>query len=177
MKKNYILIFVALLLFSSVSCKNDKKTKPKDWEKIDNQLVKVNKYLLEEDQERIESYIKRKKWQMTQTETGLWYEIYEKGSGDSIKTNDIVTINYRVELLDGTLCYTSDSLGSRSFKVGRAEIESGIHEGVKLMNVGSKARFILPPHLAHGLLGDENKIPSRAIIVYDLELLSVEAEK
>ncbi len=156
-----------------VSCRNDTETKPKDWDKINNQLINVNKYLIEEDQERIKSYIKRKNWEMTQTETGLWYEIYQKGDGKLTEKDNIVTINYKVELLDGTLCYSSDSLGSLSFKVGKDNIESGIHEGIKKMNIGSKARFILPPHLAHGLIGDENKIPPRAIIVYDIELLSV----
>jgi len=40
-----------------------------------------------------------------------------------------------------------------------------------LMNKGAKAKFILPSHLAHGLLGDENKIPSNATVIYDIELL------
>jgi FKBP-type peptidyl-prolyl cis-trans isomerase len=31
----------------------------------------------------------------------------------------------------------------------------------------------MPPHLAHGLLGDENKIPPRSVIVYDLHLIDV----
>jgi FKBP-type peptidyl-prolyl cis-trans isomerase len=41
------------------------------------------------------------------------------------------------------------------------------------MHVGDKARLILPPHLAHGLLGDENRIPARSIIVYEIELLDI----
>ena len=42
-----------------------------------------------------------------------------------------------------------------------------------MLKKGSKARFILPPHLAHGLIGDENRIPARAIIIYDIEVLSI----
>jgi FKBP-type peptidyl-prolyl cis-trans isomerase len=53
-------------------------------------------------------------------------------------------------------------------------VESGLEEGILLLREGDKAKFILPPHLAHGLLGDDNKIPARSIIVYDLELLSLE---
>ena len=41
------------------------------------------------------------------------------------------------------------------------------------MKVGDKAKFIIPSHLAFGLLGDENKIPKRATLVYDVELIDV----
>jgi FKBP-type peptidyl-prolyl cis-trans isomerase FkpA len=33
--------------------------------------------------------------------------------------------------------------------------------------------MILPSHLAHGLLGDDNKIPPKASVIYELELLSL----
>ncbi len=48
--------------------------------------------------------------------------------------------------------------------------ETGKHE-VEMMREGEKARFIIPPHLAYGLLGDEKQIPARSIIVYEVELL------
>jgi FKBP-type peptidyl-prolyl cis-trans isomerase FkpA len=41
------------------------------------------------------------------------------------------------------------------------------------MKQGQKAIFIMPPHLAHGLLGDKNKVPPRATLVYDVELLNL----
>lgn len=173
MKIKYILAFVFLSIIF-ISCQNDKNEEKKDWHKINEQLIDVNKYLVKEDRERIESFIKRNEWNMTQTETGMWYEIYEKGKGELVKENDIATINYTITLLDGTLCYSSDSLGALTFKVGRANVESGMHQGIRLMNIGSKARFILPPHLAHGLVGDDNKIPPRSIIVYDVELLRID---
>jgi FKBP-type peptidyl-prolyl cis-trans isomerase len=42
-----------------------------------------------------------------------------------------------------------------------------------LLRVGDKARFILPSHLAHGVPGDGVKIPRRATIIYDLELINI----
>ena len=42
------------------------------------------------------------------------------------------------------------------------------------MHEGDKARFIMPPHLAHGLLGDNHKIPARAIIIYEVELIKLD---
>jgi len=82
-------------------------------------------------------------------------------------------LNYRISLLDGTLCYSSDSLGVKEFAIGHGGVESGLEEGILLLKVGDKARFIMPPFKAHGLLGDMKKIPARSIIVYEIELLKL----
>jgi FKBP-type peptidyl-prolyl cis-trans isomerase FkpA len=137
------------------------------------QLIHVNKYLLEKDNELIKAYMERRGWEMQKTGTGLWYDVYEKGRGKQVEKGKYVTIDYTVELLDGTLCYTSEMLGPKTFLVGKGGVESGLEEGILLLNQGDKARFIMPPHLAHHLLGDEDRIPARATIVYDLELLKI----
>ena len=85
----------------------------------------------------------------------------------------IARVNYHVSLLDGTFCYSTDSLGPEDFRIGHSTAEQGLQEGIILMKIGGKARFILPPHLAHGLLGDADKIPLRATIIYDVELLNL----
>ena len=41
------------------------------------------------------------------------------------------------------------------------------------MKEGDKAKLILPSHLAYGLIGDQNKIPQKATIIYDIELLEL----
>jgi FKBP-type peptidyl-prolyl cis-trans isomerase len=41
------------------------------------------------------------------------------------------------------------------------------------MHVGDRAKFIVPSHLAFGLLGDQNKIPQHATLVYDIELVKI----
>jgi FKBP-type peptidyl-prolyl cis-trans isomerase FkpA len=57
--------------------------------------------------------------------------------------------------------------------VGRGGVESGLEEGILLLNEGGRAQFIMPPHLAHGLIGDDNQIPSRSIILYEIEVVEV----
>jgi hypothetical protein len=81
---------------------------------------------------------------MTETETGFWYQIYEKGSGKQAQENMIATINYKIELLDGTLCYTSDSLGSKTFKIGMGDVTGhGLESGVIMLMVQSITRTLL----------------------------------
>ncbi len=137
-------------------------------------MVRVNQYLVDKDKEIIENYVKRRGWNMEVTKTGLWYMIYQKGKGKPVRKNSRVTIEYNIHLLDGTLCYHSDEEGPKQFEVGKGEVEPGLDEGIRYLRMGDRARFIIPPHLAYGLIGDENKIPARSVIVYDLRVLSVE---
>jgi FKBP-type peptidyl-prolyl cis-trans isomerase len=52
-------------------------------------------------------------------------------------------------------------------------VESGIHEMVQMMKTGDKVRFVLASARAHGLLGDGDKIPPRAPVLYEMELISL----
>ena len=160
-----------ILFISCQSSQEEKEIKKKIFNK--ENLIKVNKNLIKKDKEIIESYVKRRNWKMEVTQTGLWFMIYFHGEGRKAKEGKIATINFSVELLDGTLCYSSDSLNPKLFRIGQGGVESGLEEGILLLREGDKARFIMPPHLAHHLLGDENKIPPRSTIIYDLELIKI----
>jgi FKBP-type peptidyl-prolyl cis-trans isomerase len=169
--KSIILIFLIIFF----SCNREKEPDRKPAVKHSKEsLEEVNRMLVSKDAEQIKSYVDRRGWSMEQTESGLWYMVYEEGDDLLMKKGNEISFNYEVWLLNGILCYSSDELGVKSFVVGSGGVESGLEEGVLLLKKGSKARFILPPHLAHGLIGDENRIPARASIVYDIEILNVE---
>ncbi|UCG27168.1 MAG: FKBP-type peptidyl-prolyl cis-trans isomerase [Bacteroidales bacterium] len=172
-----ILLVLMIVVGSGCSDGNqDPVTQKRNPEKEKESLVKVNKYLLEKDKDIIENYVDRRGWEMDISEAGLWYMIYEEGKGPKVNEEDFVTIGYSISLLDGTICYDSDESGPKQFRVGAGGVEAGLEEGIRLLREGDKARFILPPHLAYGLIGDENKIPARSVIVYDLEVLDVSRE-
>jgi FKBP-type peptidyl-prolyl cis-trans isomerase len=175
MKRGLIEICVYLLLILTGSCKKEetRRLTKEDIREKKEMLVRVNKYLVKKDVELIESYARRRGWDMELTESGLFYQIYERGNDIKAVNGKDATINYRLSLLDGTLCYSSEEQGPKKFTPGHSTEESGLEQGILMMHIGDKARFILPPHLAHGLLGDENRIPARSIIVYEVELLDV----
>lgn len=168
------ILFTLLLL---ISCKGKEKDHVppaiNGGERKKETMMEINKYLVKKDSEIIESYVNRVGWDMTETESGLWYEIYENGEGKEAKTGMQATISYTIKLLDGTVCYEVTKENPKSFLVGQGGVESGLEEGILLLQEGDKARFIMPPHLAHGLIGDDDKIPSRATIIYDLSLISL----
>ena len=160
------------LVYFSCNHRNDKDSnKPKVNQQ--EELIRINRNFVEKDAEKIKGYLKRRNWEMTASPTGLWYTIYQKGKGVAAETGKIASIHYKVWLLDGTLCYSSDSLGMKKFRIGKGGVEKGLEEGILLLHVGDKARFILPPHLAYGIVGDEDRIPRRSIILYEVELVQI----
>jgi FKBP-type peptidyl-prolyl cis-trans isomerase len=167
--------YILLALFLFQSCKNNSRNKnnPENIKPSGEEMMEVNRILVKKDQMRIRNYITRMGWKMNETETGLWYEIISEGSGRQAETGKLATLNYMVSLLEGNVCYSSRELGPKQFVIGKGNVEAGLEQSILLLKEGSKARFVLPPHLAHGLPGDGNKIPARAIIIYEVELLSV----
>jgi len=164
-----IIVLIFALLAPSCGRRTDNTSPSRSPGK--NELISVNSYLVEKDRERIIGYINRKNLQMKETPSGLWYMISEQGTGEFFKDKDKITFDYECTLLDGTLCYTSESLGPKSIILGTTAIEPGLNEGLRMLKPGGKALFILPPFLAWGLHGDDNKIPPRAVVVYKIIVL------
>jgi FKBP-type peptidyl-prolyl cis-trans isomerase len=129
--------------------------------------------MVREDEEVIRRFLKRKDWEMQKTKSGLWYKIYESGKGEKAAKGKVVKIAYKVSLLDGTLCYSSKKEGPKFFNIGHGGVEAGLEEGILKLREGDKARFIMPPHLAHGLLGDAEQIPPSSIILYNIHVLDI----
>ncbi len=166
--------FTLLLAFFLISCGEQEPERERPREVDGDELLKANRQLVARERDKIESYVGRRGWGMEKTGSGLWYEVYEKGSGEGVEQGMNVKIDYKVSLLDGTVCYSSREDGYKTFRVGHSDIEAGLEEGVLMLAEGDKARFVLPSYLAHGLIGDQKKIPPRAVIVYELEVLSVD---
>ena len=170
-------LLAAMLLLVATSCRNS-NSRQQPVRSISNTkeaLMRINKSLNSADKDRIEHYIKNASIEeMNVSQTGLYHLVYGEANGKQVETNDIVELEYSISLLDSTTCYSSKVDGNKRFKVGQGGVESGLEEGILLMKQGQKAKLILPPHLAHGLVGDGKHIPARAIIVYDIKLILVE---
>jgi FKBP-type peptidyl-prolyl cis-trans isomerase len=167
----YITIVVFSLLL--ISCKETPTISTKNARPGKKEMAELNSYLVQKDRERIKNYIERKNLTMNESPTGLWYQILKEGSGKALTDNDKVIMNYECSLLDGTKCYSSSKLGPKEVVIGKSAIEPGLTEGLRLLKPGAEAIFIIPPFLAYGLVGDRKLIPSRAVIVYNVNILQV----
>lgn len=166
-------VFVAIALFTmvfAVSCGNKGTGKPLQ-KPGKSDIEELNRFMVTKDRERIQSYIERKGLKMTETPTGIWFQVLSRGPGRKIQGNDKVVMEYECSLLDGTKCYSSEESGPKSIILGSTQIEPGLYEGLRLLNYGDEALFILPPYLAYGMPGDGKLIPPRSVIVYKVHIL------
>lgn len=167
----FLLVTLTFTFCGSSDDKSNNKVIIKDT--LDKAFVKVNQTLVKKEEQEINNFIDRYGWNMIETGTGLRYMIYKKGSGAKAEKNKIARINFEVKLITGDLCYSSKTDGAKELLIGKSGEVSGLEEGILLLRVGDKAKLIIPSHLAYGLLGDEKKIPKRATLVYDIELLEI----
>jgi FKBP-type peptidyl-prolyl cis-trans isomerase len=110
---------------------------------------------------------------MTETATGLWYMIEEPGKGNHVLKDKYISYAYTSKLIDGTFCYSVDTINPKKIVVGKGNVEAGLEEGLLLLREGSRAKFIIPPYLAYGNFGDMEKIPGSSILLLEVSVLSV----
>ena len=165
-----------LILFLFLSCDNVKNRKDNpviDEKQLELSLEEMNRKMLQYESELIDNYVEKNNLNVIKTGTGLRYQLLEEGDGNLIKKGDIVTLQYELRLLSGELLYSSDNDGNKTFLVSRGGVESGLEEAVLKFRMNSEAILILPPHLAHGLIGDGNRIPPKAILVYSIKVVDI----
>jgi FKBP-type peptidyl-prolyl cis-trans isomerase len=101
-------------------------------------------------------------------------ETLTSGNGPTPKRNDTVTVHYTGWLGDGTKFDSSvDRNEPFSFVLGAGQVIAGWDQGVAGMRVGEKVRLTIPPELAYGKQGYPGAIPPNAILVFEVELLSI----
>jgi FKBP-type peptidyl-prolyl cis-trans isomerase len=106
------------------------------------------------------------------TSSGLQYQELKAGSGASPKATDTVVANYRGTLLDGTEFDASAKHGGpQTFEVGH--LIPGWTEALQLMKPGAKWKLFVPPRLAYDLRPPTPQIPPGALLVFEMELVSV----
>jgi FKBP-type peptidyl-prolyl cis-trans isomerase FklB len=108
--------------------------------------------------------------------SGLQYKVIAKGSGASPKRTDSVTVHYKGTLIDGTEFDSSYKRGKpATFRVDG--VIAGWTEGLQLMKPGAKWLLFVPPNLAYGERGAGSRIGPNSTLVFEVELISVEASK
>ena len=106
------------------------------------------------------------------TESGLLYQVLTPAEGEQPAETDTVEVHYVGTLTDGTKFDSSyDRDQTATFPLNR--VIPGWTEGVQLMPVGSKFKFVIPPELAYGTQ-DTPTIPANSTLVFEVELISID---
>lgn len=112
------------------------------------------------------------------TESGLEYIIIKEGTGAKPKKGDKVKVHYTGKLPDGTVFDSSRTRGNPiEFTLGVGQVIKGWDEGIALLKEGSQAKLTIPPALAYGARGVPPRIPPNATLIFEVELVKIEALK
>lgn len=119
-----------------------------------------------------EAYLakQRQKAEISETDSGLLYQIIEAGDERRPDLQAEVKLHYRVGLVNGKVfsdTYQRDE--PRRYKL--KEVIDGLAEGIQLIGIGGKIKLIIPPDLAWGSKGSGSEIGPDAVIIWTAELL------
>lgn len=115
-----------------------------------------------------------KREEVTVTESGLQYEIINKGEGQTPTAECTVKTHYHGTLIDGTVFDSSVDRGEPiEFPVNG--VIPGWTEALQIMPVGSKWKLYIPHHLAYGAQGAGGAIAPFSALVFEVELLDIAA--
>ena len=105
------------------------------------------------------------------TTSGLQYIDIREGEGVEPKAGQFVSVHYVGTLENGK---KFDNKQPFSFKIGVGQVIKGWDEGVSSMKVGSQRKLIIPSNLGYGSRGAGNVIPPNSVLIFNIELLSIE---
>jgi peptidyl-prolyl cis-trans isomerase A (cyclophilin A) len=129
---------------------------------------------IEEAKKMAEEKIEKLATGFNKTASGLRYQIIQKGNGKKAEAGKTVSVHYKGSLENGSVF---DSSYNRKkpieFKLGLGQVIEGWDEGIHLLQVGDKARFVIPSYLGYGSAGAGGVIPGDAILIFDVELIDV----
>ena len=160
MKHNWILFLAVLLL---VSCKEPEARRPitQKTSTILTETLNQNKKLITAETKMIENYIALDSTKTYLTSSfGFWYVYDTKVEGDNNtpEIGDIVEIEYDLQDINGTIIYSKEELGIKTYSIDKEDFIPALQEGIKLMKVGETITFVIPSHRGFSLVGDENRI-------------------
>ncbi|NDV15022.1 peptidylprolyl isomerase [Muricauda sp. TY007] len=108
------------------------------------------------------------------TDSGLRYKMIQKGSGAKAEKGKTVSVHYEGALTNGQIFDSSYKRNQPiDFVLGIGQVIPGWDEGISLLQVGDKARFVIPSHLAYGSTGAGGVIPPNATLIFDVELVNM----
>jgi len=165
-----LLALAGLVLLAACTNGQNNSGNTQQSEADQQQLIEANREFLKNERTQIERFIAANGFTMKQTGSGLYYMFLQvpTDTNYAIKEGDRVEYDFKISLLDGTFVNSSAVSGRRSLTVGKEQAELGLHEVFLLAATDCPMLLILPSHLAHGISQNEDDVPPRATLIYEI---------
>ena len=137
-----------------------------------SQIAKEGKENIVKTQQFLEE--NKKRTGVVTTPSGLQYEVMIDGTGPKPKNDEMVKVHIRATFADGK---EFDNTLNREPPVLPVDgLIPGWKEALSMMKVGSKWKLFVPPNLAYGEKGLPGHIPPNAVLIFEVQLLSIEGK-
>ncbi len=166
------LFFITVMCLFVSSCHDRTPVidlQPDNSTRYKENMINANRVVIQSETTQIEGYVQRRKMSTKSLPCGALYSEYAHGSGSPIQQEDTVVVGYRLEALDGTPFYTHQT---DTLVVGHREETQALDELLLQLRPGSKAWLIAPSNTAYGVAGDGDRVPSRTIVIYNIETIN-----
>jgi FKBP-type peptidyl-prolyl cis-trans isomerase len=107
--------------------------------------------------------------------SGLQYKVLEPGKGRSPQIGDVVVVNYRGTLVDGTV-FADTYKRKKAVVMALDQVIPAWKEALPLMKESAKWQLVVPSELAYGSRGGPGIGPD-STLVFEVELLGVRAKE
>ncbi|MDP4238778.1 MAG: FKBP-type peptidyl-prolyl cis-trans isomerase [Bacteroidota bacterium] len=172
MNKLHKPITWVMLCFLLVSCNKQSPQLPsnKGIEIDENKvsLLAINQNLAKKEDRLLGRFALKKDKAFKRSAIGFWYKIDQLGNGSKIKDSVNCKFSCKLISLTGNILQSDE----KRIVVGKKQVVSGLEEGLKLMNKGDSATFIIPWYLAYGMKGNEPLVPPYTSIIYAVKVFN-----
>lgn len=153
----------------AVACREVPKVDivPEKGDTLKENMINANRIIAQSEEQQIEAWIARRGGQMVQLLGGV--RVAESGThlGAKIDYEDTVDIAYSVLTLGGDTIYRHRE---EQVVAGHLKPTRGLDAALRTLHRGATARVIVPSEQGYGVIGDGDRINTRMVLVYELEI-------
>lgn len=133
-------------------------------------MINANRIIAQSENQQIDAYLERRGWDKKKLPNGVWVAEYENSEvplGQAIGYEDTVVLRYNVSTLGGDNIYDRRT---DTVVCGHLNPTRGLDAALRTLHENAVARVIVPSEQAYGVVGDGDRIRTRMVLVYLVEV-------
>jgi len=145
-----------------------------DKKEVELERAEFIKQRKKEEDDILLQYVKENHKDIRANISGLYIIVQKQGNGKKAEYGDKLFVNYIGKFLNEEIFDSSyDRNEPIEFTLGKLQVIKGWEEGFFGMKEGTKAKFIIPSHLAYGKKGYGKIIPAYSSLIFEVELIKI----